>query len=109
MIALHASLYLLPVPVPQEEPPNFRLTLHGWGTSDPQLDLVPPRGFCLSSGYLQLYLAGHCVHGKPQSVDEELPEKAFKWSLERNGNWDGVQTPLQLIDKRRVVFVTRSE
>lgn len=100
MIALHASLYLLPVPIPQEEPLNFRLTLHGWGTSDPQLDLVPPRGFCHSSGYLQLYLAGPCVHGKPQSVVEELPEKAFKWSLERNGNWGGVQTPLQLIDTR---------
>lgn len=48
------------------------------------------------------------IHGKPQSTNKELLkmcEKGFKWPLERNGNWDGVQTPLHLINKRQVVFV----
>lgn len=58
MIALHASLYLLPVPVPQEDAPNFRLALQGWGTSDPQLGLVPQGGFCRSSRSCQAALSG---------------------------------------------------
>ena len=108
MVALHVLLYLLPVPVPQEDPLNFRLTLQGWETSDPQLDLVPQGSFGCSSGSLQLYLARHCVHGKPESIDEEAPEKAFKWLFERNGICNGVQTPLQLINKRCMVFVNCS-
>lgn len=54
----------------------------------------------------QLYLARHHVHGKPWSTDEEPPEKAFQWLLERNGDRSGVQTPLQLCNKRCTVFVT---
>ena len=82
----------------------------GPGASDPQLALAPKEGLYSLFGEWPLSLPGECCPHpwRPSEHRGRACEdvwKGLKWSSEGNGNWNGVQTPLQPTDKRQVVFV----